>query len=224
MSIESRLGKSWAKQLSKAWEHPYLKDWAKKLNAMRKTGMIIYPSRENQFRAFQMTSFEDTKVVWLGMDPYGNKNASGLSFDCQAFRTPSWNKICEIHDLDPGVDSGFPTHMFDGSTERWAEQGVLMLNAALTVPHGNGGAHLQYWAPFTRTVINKLSKRENPPIFVLLGKEAQEFAPNIPSDLVLKYEHPAYAARQGRKWNADEIFSKINQKLADKKLGEPIEW
>lgn len=210
------LGNQWGEMLSDIWHSPEFVRIATGIAEARKK-KDIFPDRKNVFKAFRMTPFNDVRIVWLGMDPYPNENATGLSFECGVNITPSFKKIFDVYEKYDSEHFNGP--LIDGSLEHWAEQGVFLLNAALTVPRSNSGKHLKHWKDFTQYVLTLLDERKNPPVFVLLGKNAQEFAEVVKNSVKLKYEHPAYAHRLGRDWDAEGIFDEINKYINPK-----IEW
>ncbi len=220
----AHFGQEWFDVLEPALNHSYYSELGDKLNKMRKEGQILYPAGKDTYKAFRATPFSQVRIVWLGMDPYSSEMANGLSFDCTNSRdiSPSWSKMLEVYE---DAHPGYFGKLLGGDLYEWAEQGVFMLNAALTVPRGRSGAHLNLWKPFTRTVIKRLVERNYMPLFVLIGADAKKFCYgfDIPEDYKIEVEHPAYAARQNRKWNAPTIFEDINLHL-NRYKGIPIDW
>ncbi len=211
----NHFGQSWFDILHTALHHEYYLKMSARINKSRKDGEIIYPASRDTFRAFRLTPFDKVKVVFMGLDPYATEIASGLSFDCQNSPdiSPSWRKILEVYmDHNPGYFG----KLLGGDLSGWAKEGVFMLNAALTVPRGNSGAHLQLWKPFTRTVIKKLVKRDKPPLFIMIGKDAASLCEGhgIADTGKIQVEHPAFAHRQNRIWDASSIFTDINEYLS----------
>ena len=183
----------------------------------------IYPPKEDVFNAFNHTPFEQVKVVILGQDPYhGPGQAHGLSFSVKpgVEHPPSLrNMLKELQD-DLGCD--IPK---DGTLTKWADQGVLMLNTVLTVQEGKAHSHKgKGWEIFTDAVIRKLSEREEPIVFVLWGKPAQQKKLLIDTELhaVIESVHPSpLSARRG--FFGSKPYSAINEKL--KEFGkEPIDF
>jgi uracil-DNA glycosylase len=188
----------------------------------------IFPHSNEIFRAFNMTPFSELRIVVMGMDPYptlfDNKpSASGLSFAPRDRRyvPPSLRKIYERIKKDY-----YPNEMLepkDLDLEHWAKQGILMLNAALTVEHGKPGSHMKLWEPWTEQVINTINEYSNGVIFCLWGKDAQAFESKIAKHhIVLKSEHPVAANYQQREWECTH-FKQINKHLMEVN-GDFIEW
>lgn len=183
----------------------------------------IYPSQKNIFNAFTLCPFDSVKVVILGQDPYhGTGQAHGLSFSVPEGVTipPSLQNIYKEIKDDVGVDIST-----SGNLERWAQQGVLLLNATLTVAAGTAGSHQGIgWEQFTDAVIQKISDEKEHVVFLLWGKYAQSKEKRIDTTkhLVLKAPHPsplsAYSGFFGCKH-----FSKTNAYLKLHKKAE-IVW
>lgn len=166
------LDNDWQRVLSTEFNLPYFLQLQNFLENEYAT-QTIYPPKSEVWNAFRYTSYDDVKVVILGQDPYhGAGQAHGLSFSVkQGVKHPPslQNMLKELES-----DLGF-TIPLDGTLTKWAEQGVLMLNTVLTVREGQAHSHKkQGWEQFTDTVIQKLSDREQPIIFVLWGKPAQQ--------------------------------------------------
>lgn len=212
---------SWTEALADEWHKPYLVTLAHFL-AQEREEATVYPLQEEVFAAFNQTPFEEVRVVIVGQDPYhGAGQAHGLSFSVP--RTvrppPSLQNIFKELQRDLGVA---PPQV--GDLTKWAKQGVLLLNATLTVRAGAPRSHYgKGWERFTDEVIQKLNQRADPIIFVLWGKAAQEkcalLAPHHP---VLTAPHPSpYSAHTG--FLGCGHFSKIQQLLIQQKRN-PIDW
>ena len=179
----------------------------------------VYPEQKDVFKAFRLTPYEKVKVVFLGLDPYIRKNqATGLSFGVDIDKTdgkipPSLKTI--IKELESDLDTLCLD--FDYSLEKWAKQGVLMLNTSLTVVEGQTNSHLKMWQPFTLNVIDAINDMNENVIFILLGKTAQSYEKylNPESTKVIKAPHPAAEAYAGGKagFYGSKIFSKCNSML-----------
>lgn len=195
------------------------------LNAERLRGICVYPSENQIFKAFKKTPFEEVRVVILGQDPYhGFKQADGLCFSVPpgTIWPPSLKNIYKEVFLDTG--EAIPV---SGSLERWARQGVFLLNTILTVCHGEPLSHKNIgWELFTDVVIQKLWEREDPLVFLLWGKNAQDkkklFKNPRNCHLVLSCAHPSpFSASYG--FFGCKHFSKANKFLVS--CGKnPIVW
>ena len=217
---------SWYGLLQPIFSTDYFKELIKTLDYLYKN-YKIWPKKQNVFRSFKLTDYHNLKVVILGMDPYANSKANGLSFanslDSGAI-SPSLRKIKEV--IEDEYYQGLNLHIdveFDQTLESWAKQGVLLINTALTVEEGKAGSHFKYWEQFTQFLLQRLSEFDSGVIYCLWGKNAQEYTQYINTDTnyVLHAEHPSYAARNGRKW--DFSFKSIDD-LTIKLNNEKIKW
>ncbi len=220
--MDVKIEKSWKKALADEFLKPYFKELAEFVRGEYLQGKI-FPPPKYVFRAFELCPYDKVCVVILGQDPYhGAGQAHGLCFSVPEKTSvpPSLQNIYkEIHD-DVGV--AIPK---TGNLERWAEQGVLLLNATLTVRAGSPGSHQHKgWETFTDAVIKKLSDDKENLVFLLWGKYAQDKGIVIDEKkhLVLKAAHPSpYSAASG--FFGCRHFSKTNDYL--KSIGEkPIDW
>ena len=173
----------------------------------------VYPPREKLFRAFELTSYTQTKVVLLGQDPYhGEGQADGLSFSVEnplSRFPPSLRNIFRELAEDLGVARA------DRDLTNWAEQGILLLNTVLSVRAGLAGSHRgKGWEPFTDTVIAQLNRRQDPVIFVLWGADAQKKKALIknPQHHILQSAHPSPLSAY-RGFFGSKPFSQINALL-----------
>lgn len=184
---------------------------------------IIYPPKSDIFRALKLTPFENVKVVIVGQDPYhGEGEANGLSFSVsKGIKLPPSlkNIFQELHD-DVGVD--IPVN---GDLTKWAEEGVLMLNAVLTVKKDSPASHKNLgWELFTDYIIKILNKKETPVVFILWGNFAKEKSALITNKkhYIISSVHPSpFSARNG--FFGSKPFSKANQFLINNNI-KPIDW
>jgi uracil-DNA glycosylase len=198
----------------------------KKLQVEYRT-KTIYPVKPDIFRAFKLTSFDDTRVVILGQDPYPNSKASGIAFGNDLVLghhpSPSLRLIeeCIEREFYNGLNLNF-----DHSLVSWAKQGVLLLNSALTVVKGQPNSHALYWRNFIGGVLKEISESKTGVVFLLLGGPASSFSKYINTDnnYVFKYVHPAYSARRGEDWHCP-FFKKINELIEHQNGKEyEIKW
>lgn len=221
--MDVKIENSWKAVLKAEFEKPYFAQIAHFLKTEKAAGKTIFPAGSNIFYAFDKTPFAAVKVVILGQDPYhGNGQAHGLSFSVQpgVKSPPSLQNIFKEIQSDIGIEN-FST----GDLTHWAEQGVLLLNAALTVRESEPMSHAKIgWAQFTDAVIRTLSEKKENVIFLLWGKFAQDKQILIDTDshYVLKAAHPSpLSAHNG--FFGCKHFSKTNDILV--KHGEnPIDW
>lgn len=216
-------------QIEPEWTHElrgeFQKDYFKKLIQFlvdEKKKDTIYPTNENVFAAFNHTPFSKVKVVIIGQDPYhGANQANGLSFSVSkgVRNPPSLKNIFKELKTDLAIE--IPTH---GDLTKWADQGVLLLNATLTVRADQAGSHQNKgWETFTDSVINILSEKREGIIFLLWGKFAQgkEILINSHKHSILKAAHPSPLARGA--FFGCKHFSKTNDFLI-KSGKSPINW
>ncbi len=221
--MEVRIEPGWKAVLQEEFDKPYFRELAARLHAEKRDGRVIYPPGPLIFNAFELTPFESVKVVLIGQDPYhGPGQAEGLSFSVpHGVRIPPslQNIYKEISD-DLGVDMSHK----DGSLRGWAEQGVFLLNAILTVRSGEPTSHSAIgWAQFTDAVISTLSQRREGLVFLLWGNFARSKRALIDTSrhYVLEAAHPSPLARGA--FFGCRHFSRTNALLASRGLS-PIDW
>jgi uracil-DNA glycosylase len=220
------LGPSWTQVLEAELAKPYIAELAAFTDKERKLSPVpIYPPKDLVFNAFKTTPFEKVRVLIIGQDPYhGPGQAHGLSFSVPMGipQPPSLQNIFKEIQSDLGIQP--PQH---GSLLHWAEQGVMLLNATLTVRQGTPMSHHgQGWERFTDAVVDALIERKDPLVFVLWGKSAQKKCQALSAaphkHLVLTAPHPSpFSAYQG--FFGCKHFSKINDFLAKNGL-KGINW
>ncbi len=216
------IGNDWDSILADEWEKPYYKE----LRAFLKTEYSthrIYPDMYDIFNSLKYTSFEDTKVVIIGQDPYhGEGQAHGLCFSVKEGvpHPPSLRNI--FKELNSDVGKEIPK---SGELTNWAKQGVLLLNAVLTVREGNANSHKDMgWEKFTDRVIAELNRKQTPVVFLLWGAYAQKKAEIITNPLHKKLlsVHPSPLSAS-RGFMGCKHFSKANALLKEAGLSE-INW
>jgi len=213
----------WGAALHAEFEKPYFKEIVKFLKDEMAAGKTIYPAGPDIFSAFTLTPFSKVKVVIIGQDPYhGAGQAHGLSFSVKKGVTvpPSLMNMYKELKADLNIDS--PGH---GYLAQWAEQGVLMLNASLTVEASKPMSHSKIgWEQFTNAVIKTVSDQLNGVIFLLWGRFAQQKESLIDTSkhFVLKAAHPSpFSATAG--FFGSRPFSQTN-KILQQQGREPINW
>jgi uracil-DNA glycosylase len=223
MAIE--LEPSWLQVLGDEFDKDYMIQLKKFLKEEKEARKIIYPKGSDIFNAFWKTPFKDVKVVILGQDPYhGLNQAHGLSFSVQkgVAVPPSLQNIYKELATDiPGFK--IPR---TGDLTEWAEQGVLLLNATLTVRAAEAGSHQKKgWEKFTDTVIKKISDEKKGVVFILWGNYAQSKSVLIDESkhLVIKSTHPSPLAVSRGGFFGSKPFSKTNAYL-EKQGEKPIDW
>ena len=222
MQAEVKINESWKGRLQAEFEKPYFIDLIDFVRNEYKS-QTVYPPGKEIFRAFDFCPFEGIKVVIIGQDPYhGPGQANGLCFSVRdGVRMPPSlvNIFKEVkRDLGKGIPSS-------GNLERWASQGVLLLNATLTVRASSPGSHQNKgWEAFTDEVIRKVSDEKSGIVFLLWGAYAQKKGEiiNRTKHCVLMSAHPSpFSADRG--FFGNKHFSKANEYLKSKGLKE-IDW
>lgn len=214
---------SWRGVLSGEFEKSYFTELAEFVRAEYTTSSI-YPPPKSIFRAFELTPFEQVEVVILGQDPYhGAHQANGLSFavNDEVRLPPSLQNIFK----ELQSDLGKPLVHTDGDLSRWAKQGVLLLNATLTVRAATPGSHQNKgWELFTDAAIKALSDKREHLVFILWGNYAKAKGAHIDRSkhLVIESAHPSpFSAYNG--FFGSKPFSKTNEYLQERGK-KPIDW
>ena len=213
---------SWKVALKEEFDKPYFRGIKSFLVDEKKAGKSIYPPGSLIFKAFDSTPFDEVKVVILGQDPYHNPGqAMGLSFSVpQGVRVPPSLKNI-YKEMNQDVGTTIPDH---GDLTSWTQQGVLLLNAMLTVEHKKAGSHKKIgWQVFTNAVIKTISDKKEGVIFLLWGNFAKGKKELIDEmkHYVLESAHPSPLA--GGAFFGNHHFSKTNELLKEQGKTE-IDW
>jgi len=222
MSINVKIENSWKEVLVEEFDKPYFETLVQFLKTERAAGRTIYPPGNLIFNAYERTPFGKVKVVILGQDPYHNPGeAMGLSFSVpkNVRVPPSLQNIYKELVDDVGVP--MPTH---GDLTAWADQGVFLLNAMLTVEQNKAASHQQVgWQFFTDATIKALSEKREKIVFMLWGNFAKRKAELIDTKkhLILEAAHPSPLARNA--FAGSKHFSKANAYLKQEGIA-PIDW
>lgn len=214
---------TWEDILAEEKQKPYFKAILDQLNQAYAQGKTIYPAKKDIFNAFTLTSYNNLKVVIIGQDPYhGPNQAHGLCFSVQQ-GVPTPPSLQNIYkELKQDLDFTIPDH---GNLSYWAEQGVLLLNATLTVEAGLAGSHAKFgWQTFTDRVIELLNQYPEPLVYLLWGSHAQKKGQIIDTKKhhILTCAHPSpLSAHRG--FMGCKHFSKANE-LLKKSQRTPIDW
>lgn len=221
--MDVSIEKAWRNELKSEFDAPYFIELSHKIRSAYLAGAPVYPHPKQVFNAFELCPFDTVKVVILGQDPYhGEGQAHGLCFSVQdgVKVPPSLQNIYKELQNDLGI----PIRT-TGDLSSWAKQGVLLLNATLTVEAGKAGSHQGLgWEQFTDAVIRNLSEKKEHLVFLLWGKYAQDKGIIIDTSkhLVLKAPHPSpFSAYTG--FFGCKHFSKTNEYL-QRHDQKPIEW
>ncbi|MBN1115668.1 MAG: uracil-DNA glycosylase [Bacteroidales bacterium] len=220
--VNVQIEESWKELLSKEFESDYFLQLREFL-VEEKEKFRVYPPGSQIFNAFNLTPLESVRVVIIGQDPYhGHGQAHGLCFSVPAGVNPPPSLVNIFKEINNDLGLPVPAH---GNLEKWAKQGVLLLNATLTVRANQAGSHQgKGWEQFTDSVIQKLSAKKTGLVFILWGKFAQAKAELIDDKrhYILKAAHPSpFSAYNG--FFGCRHFSKTNEIL--KRHGfEGIDW
>lgn len=214
---------SWQAVIGHTFEQPYMQELRAFLTAQKATGKTIYPPGAQIFNAFNHTAFDKVRVVIIGQDPYhGPGQAHGLCFSVPEGIKPPPSLVNIYKELHSDLGVTIPD---SGDLTAWADQGVLLLNATLTVQAANAGSHQNKgWETFTDTVIQTLNDQCEDIAFVLWGSYAQKKGAIIDTSkhYVIKSPHPSpLSAHRG--FFGSKPFSKINAYL-EQQGQEPIHW
>lgn len=214
---------TWADVLSGEREQQYFRNLIDFVESERRAGKTVYPKNSEIFNALHCTPFDSVKVVILGQDPYhGPDQAHGLCFSVRP-PTPAPPSLMNIfQELESDVEVKQPSH---GCLESWARQGVLLLNAVLTVEEGKPGSHaLRGWERFTDRVVKEINERRENVVFMLWGAYAQKKGAHVDRSkhLVLEAPHPSpLSAHRG--FLGCRHFSQANGYLREHGV-VPVDW
>ena len=219
----TNINKSWKVHFKEEFEKPYFHDLMIFVKSEYKQ-RICYPPKNEISSAFNFCNFEDVKVVIIGQDPYhGVGQANGLCFSIKdgIAHPPSLRNI--FKEIESDIGTPYPVN---GNLENWAKQGVLLLNATLTVRANDAGSHQKKgWEQFTNAVIRLISEHNKNVVFLLWGGFAKQKERLIDRTThhILKSGHPSPLSANRGLWFGNKHFSKTNF-LLEKDGLEPVEW
>lgn len=222
--MDVKIEPSWKAILQDEFRKEYFQNITEWIKTERLSGKTIYPTGPHIFNAFEQTPFDKVKVVLIGQDPYHNPGqAHGLSFSVQEGIKPPPSLVNIYKEIYS--DLGLRLNPTYGNLTQWAQQGVLLLNAALTVRANEPGSHAKIgWAQFTDAVIQTISVKKSNVVFLLWGRFAQEKQILIDDrkHCVLKAAHPSpFSVEKG--FYGCRHFSKTNEYLVKHGI-DPIDW
>jgi uracil-DNA glycosylase len=187
-------------------------------------GRRFTPVLKDLFRAFEECPYDKLRVVVIGQDPYPQAGvADGISFSCSHTGKVQPSLRYMFKEIE---DTVYPDGMrWDPDLKRWSNQGILMLNTAMTCEIGNIGSHIKLWEPFAEYLFDTLDNNYTGLVYVFLGNKAKAWNKTIgSSNYKFFVPHPASAAyRKGSKWESGDLFNKVND-ILDKNYGEKIIW
>lgn len=217
------IDESWKKELAKEFERPYFSDLTRFVKTEYREH-TCYPKGEDIFAAFDHCTFDKTKVVIIGQDPYhGPNQANGLCFSVKDGIKHPPSLINIFKEIETDIGKPYPV---SGNLERWADQGVLLLNATLTVRAHQAASHQNKgWETFTDSVIRMISKEKKGVLFMLWGGFAKKKVKLVDTSThhILTSGHPSPLSANRGYWFGNKHFSSANTILTS--LGEPtIKW
>lgn len=226
--LQTLMCEDWVEELYEFFQTKEFKILNNQIVKDRKAGNV-YPAKENIFRVFNETPLSDVRVVILGQDPYHNSYYDGrpaaigrafaLDITGEMNIQPSLKNIIKELESDIG-----PTIGFDFTLQHWVDQGVLLLNTALTVKAGVANSHAQYWSDFTKSVMKTLNKKDNL-VFILWGKHAQSYRKylNNSTHKFIESPHPSpFSAHNG--FFGSKPFSRVNKYTNIDWIGSRLKW
>ena len=221
--MDVKIEPNWKEILKDEFRKPYFQHIPLHLKTEKEQGKKIFPPGSQIFNAFNTTPIDKVKVVILGQDPYhGQRQAHGLCFSVANGIPPPPSLINIFKELHSDIGVPIPNH---GNLTHWAEQGVFLLNASLTVRNGEPMSHSKIgWAEFTDSVIKIISEKKRNVVFLLWGKIAQEKRVLIDENkhLILKAAHPSPLSAHAGFFGCRH-FSKTNEWLMSKGI-DPVDW
>lgn len=227
--FQDHFDESWHHKMKPFIESEHCDKIYEHLKKESKRGKQIAPLSHNVFRAFQETRFDNLKVVMIGMCPYhtfknGEPVADGLLMGCSTtgYAQPSLTKF--YSGLETELSKGLSLHAPKSPNVSYlANQGVLMLNAALTTEMNKAGSHIAIWEPFTRYLLEEVLATSGA-IYIFLGKDAAKYERYLPPmSWSFTLSHPASASYKNTEWDTEGVFSKTNEILKQNN-GFEIDW
>jgi uracil-DNA glycosylase len=224
--IEKLRPSGWATKLKSYIQSSDFDKILSELYNLREMGKRFTPPLKQVFRAFEECPIENLKVIMIGQDPYPQIGvADGLAFSCSNTMKPQPSLRNIFEAVEKTIHQEWPTHQ-DPNLTRWANQGVLLLNRALTCEIDKVGSHYDIWNEFLMYVLDIINFTNSGIIFVLLGAKAQELETLIgPNHYIIKASHPASAAYTKTTWDCNDLFNKVNE-IIEKNNGPTfkIDW
>jgi len=194
-------------------------------------GQRFTPPLKQVFNAFMQCPYDKTRVIMIGQDPYPQLGvADGIAFSCGNTKKAETSLRYILHAVNDTVyESKKDVNTFDPDLRRWSNQGVLLLNTALTTEINKIGKHLDIWQPFIAYLVDMLNASYNDYVWVFMGKKAQHYEDLVDSvlsnTLLLQCSHPASAAyAKAHHWDCNNIFNAVNQHLKEQKKLPEIIW
>lgn len=234
MNLREKLNipEDWYRVLKDVFESQEFLEVGKKI-ALDRIAKDVFPYPEEVFAAFRYTPYSEFKILWLSMDPYNTRFnqepvACGLAFTPRHELNipPSLRVMGKELESDIYTPLCLPCHgLGRDDLISWAKQGVLLLNAALTVREKEPGSHLSLWEPITRKILRKLSEANPGLVVILLGNDAQKFEDCFINSNIIKAGHPASETYGKGKFYGSKIFSKTNEIIRNQNGQEfEIRW
>ncbi len=219
---------SWLPHVRDEFDRTYIRNLRKFLRLKRESGYNIYPAAEQVFLALEVTPLSRVKVVIIGQDPYHNGRADGLAFSTSGGSStpPALTTIIKAINYDESISGNMSTRGRTYSLYSWATQGVLLLNAVLSVKEGCAKSHYyRGWEQFTDKIVEAINERRRNVVFLLWGKKAQKKSVHICREKhhVLCAPHPAARGAKREEFKQARHFSEANRILEQFNAGA-INW
>lgn len=214
--FKNKMTEQWWKKLSLFFESEACDGIYQQLKTFSKEGKKIAPLSNNTFRVFQECELENVNVVIVFMDPYnkfvnGSPIADGVALSCKLTGKLQPTLQHFYNGIEKELYNGLGLELdFSPDIDYLCRQGILMLNAALTVEEGKAGSHIELWKPFTTYLFENVINYMNVPV-VFVGKDAQQYMSICKSPHQFKLSHPASAAYTGKEWQTDGVFREVNE-------------
>jgi uracil-DNA glycosylase len=226
--FKDKMTEQWWRKLSPFFVSEQCDEIYKQLKEFSKAGKKIAPNSDNTFRVFQECELSNVNVVMVFMDPYfkfvdGNPIADGVALSCKSTGKLQPSLQHFYKGLEAELYNGMGLDLdFSADIDYLCHQGILMLNAALTVEEGKAGSHIELWKPFTTYLFENVINYMNVPV-IFVGNDAQKYMPLCKSPHQFKLSHPASASYTGKEWNTNSVFTEVNE-IVLKNNGKTLQW
>lgn len=223
MKLLQRFHYTWYYELRDFLQSTKFKEMNRENNANRKR-KDVFPVKEKEFAVFKR-SLNDIKCVILGQDPYPTSLANGIAFAIDDANIDMDKRPYALRTVEKALKKDFNSpNDLPSTLANWSNQGVFLLNTALTVEKGNPGSHLDLWKPFIKVVLDILAKQSEPIVWILFGEKAQAYEKYVPKNhYLLKAEHPSASYHNGTEWNHEDVFRRAN-KFYEEGFRKDIKW
>ena len=226
--FKDKMTEQWWKKLSLFFESEACDGIYQQLKVFSKAGKKLAPLSNNTFRVFQECELSNVNAICVFMDPYnkfidGNPIADGVALSCKSTGKLQPTLQHFYKGLERDLYDGMKLDLdFSADIDYLCKQGILMLNAALTVEEGKAGSHIELWKPFTTYLFENVINYMNVPV-IFIGKDSQQYMPLCKSPHIFKLSHPASAAYSGKEWETNGVFTEVTE-IVLKNNGVSLQW